>query len=70
MKQNIIAASIIALGLIVAGALEGGRYYVVRLDNHRIVRMNRWTGDVKIIDAAAQSEFDPFAAVFGTSNSN
>jgi len=46
MKQNIIAAVIIAIGLIAAGFLYGGRYYFIRLDECTVARGDRFTGEV------------------------
>lgn len=53
MKAIIIAAAIIALGLIVAGFLFGGRYYFVDLGKCVVARGDRWTGDVETVSFSA-----------------
>ena len=59
MKHNIIAATIVALGLIVAAFLYSGRYYVLALDSGVAVKVDRWTGETKIIETeeAADERF-------------
>jgi hypothetical protein len=49
--KNIIAASILAVGLIVAAFLHSGRYYVLVLEQGVAVRVDRWTGSTKIINS-------------------
>jgi len=48
MKQNIIAAAILAVGLIVASFLLAGRYSLLRWDDRQVVRLDHWTGEIKI----------------------
>jgi hypothetical protein len=48
MKHNIIAAIVLAIGLIAAALIYTGRYYAVRLDAETIARMDRWTGDFTV----------------------
>ena len=50
MNRNIIAALILATGLIAAALLHSGRYYVLRVDGDTVVRVDRWTGETKIIE--------------------
>lgn len=49
MKSNIIAAAILALGLVAAGFMIGGRYYFMRLDTEFVARGDRWTGSVEVV---------------------
>ncbi len=46
MKHNIIAAAILALGLVVAAFLFTGRYYFIRLNECEIARGDKWTGRI------------------------
>ena len=48
MHHNVIAAAIIAFGLIVAAFMLGGRYTMVRTNDFGIVRLDRWTGTASI----------------------
>lgn len=48
MKIHVIAASIIALGLIVAGFLSGGRYTIVASQGNAIARLDRFSGTVTL----------------------
>lgn len=49
MKTNIIAASILAAGLIVATILHTGRYYVLAVESGVVIKVDRWTGKIKMI---------------------
>lgn len=49
MKGNIIAATILAVGLVLAAFLYSGRYSVVVLDKGVALRVDRWTGETEII---------------------
>ena len=49
MKHNIIAAVILAVGLVLAAFVHSGRYYVVVLEEGAAVRVDRWTGKTMII---------------------
>ena len=50
MKQNIVAATILAVGLIFAAFVaSGGRYYFIRLDAEHVARGDRWTGKVETV---------------------
>ena len=70
MKHNIIAAIIIAVGLIVAAFLFTGRYYLVRLDEQTLARLDRWTGHVKVYDCSSPWFCDdtPTTGVSGVDN--
>lgn len=57
MKSNIVAALIIAVGLVVAAFLHSGRYYVLRVDSVTVVRVDRWTGKTQIIVTDADERF-------------
>jgi hypothetical protein len=57
MKANIIASAIIALGLIVAGFLLGGRYYFFDLGKCVVARGDRWTGEIKTISGDCDFKF-------------
>jgi len=61
MNQNIIAASIIAFALIVAGVAQGGRYYATNLGQGRVAVLDRWTGKVSVVDTnpETKSEWSP-----------
>jgi hypothetical protein len=49
VKSNILAATIIALGLMMAGILNGGIYYMERDSKETAVyRINRLTGRVSV----------------------
>lgn len=50
MKSNIIAAAILAVGLVVAAFIYKGRYYVLIVDSGTMVRVDRWTGEAKVIE--------------------
>ena len=54
MKNNIIAASIIAVGLIVAGFLSGGRYSAVHTRGDQFLLLDRWTGNVNGCDVQGE----------------
>jgi len=49
MKLNIVAAAILALGLVVAAFIFSGRYYFLRLDQCTVARGDRLTGSVEVI---------------------
>lgn len=51
MKQNVIAAAILAFGLIVAAFLFAGRYTMTRLDENTVARVDRWTGRMTVCSA-------------------
>jgi hypothetical protein len=47
VNRNIVAAIIVAGGLITAAFLSSGRYVVTRLDQQTLARTDRWTGDTQ-----------------------
>jgi len=47
MKHNIIAAVILAAGLVLAAFVFSGRYYVLVLDEGTAIRVDRWTGEMR-----------------------
>ena len=49
MRYNIIAATILALGLVLATVAYSGRYYFVRLNECTVARGDRWTGSVEAV---------------------
>ena len=57
MKYNIVAAVVLALGLIGAAFLYGGRYYFIRLDRTHIVKADRWTGKVTAVTVKDEWDF-------------
>jgi hypothetical protein len=66
MKDHILPAVIIALGLIVGGFLAGGRYSIVAIDNSTVARLDRLTGTVSMCVPGTQAECEWF---FENSNS-
>jgi hypothetical protein len=48
MKANIIAAVIIAVGIVMAGFVIGGRYQITRVDEYTTHRIDRWTGALAV----------------------
>lgn len=48
MKGNVFAAAILALGLVVAGYLAGGRYELVHVRANELARIDRFTGEVEM----------------------
>jgi hypothetical protein len=56
MKQNVLAAAILAVGLVLAAFLFAGRYYVLKVDSDTVVSVDRWTGKTKIIEVESQGE--------------
>lgn len=57
MRSNIIAAVILAVGLIVGGFLAGGRYSMHVIDSQTAIRLDHWTGDISMcVFAVAGSE--------------
>ena len=48
MRDNLIPAAIIAVGLIAGGYLAGGRYALVHTDSNAVARLDRLTGDVSM----------------------
>ena len=67
MKHNIIAAAILASGLVLAAFVHSGRYYAIAADKGVIARVDRWTGETKIITTNSAWWNDP---AFSTQNSN
>ena len=53
MKHNITAAVILSVGLIAAAFLYSGRYYVLVAGSDVAVRVDRWTGETKMICTSA-----------------
>jgi hypothetical protein len=47
MKSNVIAAAILAAGLVLAAFLFSGRYYVLVLEEGTAIRVDRWTGEMR-----------------------
>lgn len=68
MKSNIIAAAILAVGLIIAAFLHTGRYYVMRVDADTVVRVDRWTGKTKVIETESSVPPEVKAILGGNSN--
>ena len=46
MKANLIAAAILAVGLIIGGFMSGGRYQIVHVQGNELARLDRFTGEV------------------------
>lgn len=55
MNHNVIAAVILALGLIVAGLLSGGRYELVHVRSNELARLDRLTGQMDMCIKGARS---------------
>ena len=53
MNRNIMAAIIVAAGLVAAAFLYSGRYYVLVLESGSAIRVDRWTGQTKMICTAS-----------------
>lgn len=53
MNRNIIAALILAVGLIAAAFLYAGRYHFIRVDKCTVAKADRFTGKVERV-----SDFD------------
>jgi hypothetical protein len=51
MKHNVVAAIIVAIGLVVAAFVHTGRYYIVAVGGGKAVRVDRWTGKTKVVSA-------------------
>lgn len=53
-RSRLIAAAIIAVGLIVGGFLAGGRYEMASSGGNSVTRLDRWTGQIEacITDSA------------------
>ena len=47
-KATVIAAAIIALGIVGHGFLESGRFTLTRVSDGIAFRLDRWTGSVQV----------------------
>lgn len=54
-KGNVVPAIIIAIGLVAAGFLSGGRYEIAQQSGADFLLLDRWTGNVN--GCSMQSEF-------------
>lgn len=57
MKANIVAAAILALGLIVGGFCVGGRYEFILVQGNELARLDRFTGEVSMCVSGAECGF-------------
>lgn len=48
MNQSTVAAAILAIGLLGAAFLFGGRYQIVRVSDDSVMRLDKWGGEVSI----------------------
>lgn len=60
MRTYVIAATILALGLLSYGYITTPKYTMVRLDDSTVVRLNLWTGAVEL---CAQWDDNSFGCV-------
>jgi hypothetical protein len=49
MKENVFAAIILSIGVIAAAFVHAGRYYALVANGNTVVRVDRWTGETKVI---------------------
>ena len=56
MRQNLVPAIIIAIGLIVGGFLAGGRYAIAPSQSNAVARLDRFTGQVSMCVIGAGSD--------------
>ena len=70
MNRNIIAAIIVAVGLVRAAFLLTGRYYVLRVSADTVVRLDRWTGETKVVEAKVKPWWDDYETANPATNSN
>jgi len=48
MNANVVAATILAIGLVAGGFLAGGRYSISQLDANHVAKLDRWTGGLEV----------------------
>jgi hypothetical protein len=56
MRARLLQATIIAIGLIIAGFLAGGRYVIVNSSTNAITRLDRFTGAVSMCVPGAAAD--------------
>lgn len=59
MKNNIVAAFIVALGLVTAAFVNSGRYYALVANQNTVVTVDRWTGRTDQINTSTDPFNDP-----------
>ena len=61
MKQNIIAAALLGICLIVAAFVHTGRYYALAIGDGEAIKVDRWTG--KTWNCFTSEEFGSFVCI-------
>ena len=51
MNERILSSAILALGIVLAAFLIGGRYTILELDESNVWRLDRYTGKIWICGA-------------------
>ena len=59
-KATVIAAAIIALGIVGHGFLESGRFTLTRVSDGIAFRLDRWTGSVQVCGYWSDAPFSCF----------